>query len=237
MLLKPFEAYIPKFFTRDDKLTAFADKMDELIDDTSQEIIGLSTFIDPVRMPSIILNDMGDYLNAGILNTDTERTKRQKITNAVESHKLRGTWRFDVKSTIDSIIGDDAKLLGSSGDSSDFIVLGQESDDPDFYWGTIGIDGIDDDLGVDVVGEGNELVLAGIFLIDVGIGANSLIQKVTSIGENKVTSIGENKVTYTVDVDSLKLALEDKIPDYFRVFLGYTDNGGTFIFFENGQIN
>lgn len=237
MLLKPFVTYIPKFFNRDEKLIAFADKMDEIIDSTYQEIIDLSTFIDPVRMPSLILNDMGDYLNAGILNTDTERTKRQKISIAIQSHKLRGTWKYDVKPTIDSIIGDDAQLFGSSGDSSDFIVLGQESDDPDFYWGTIGIDGIDNELGLDVVGEGNELVLAGIFLIDVGIGDNSLEEKITSDGETKVTTDNEIKVVYTVDVEALKVALEDKIPDYFRVFLGYTDNSGDFIFFENGQIN
>lgn len=237
MLPIPFEKFIPSFFNRDSKIDALANKTDENLQEWKEDILNLNTIIDPIKIPSVILGDIGDYLNAGILSTDSDRTKRQKIYNAVSTHKFRGTWKFDVKPTIDSIVGDDAKLYGSSGDSSDFIVLGQEADDPDFYWGTIGIDGIDDDLGVDIVGEGTELVLAGIFLIDVGIGDLSQIPKVTSDGKIKVTSDGKIKTSYTVDVEALKVALEDKIPDYFRVFLGYTDNNGIFRYFENGQIN
>lgn len=241
MLNKSFIEYIPKFFTHDEKLQALVDKIDSLTQDVRKEIIDLETFIDPVRMPSFILNDMGDYLNAGLLPTDSDRTKRQKITNAVQSHKFRGTWKFDVKPTIDAIIGEDSKLSGSSGDSSDFIVLGQEANDPDFYWGTVGLDGVDDNLGVDVVGEGNEIVLAGIFVIDIGLRQSNFVRKVTSDGKFKITSDGKFKVSFTnyteEEIENLKLALEDSIPDYFRVFLGYTDTSGNFIFFDNGQIN
>lgn len=209
MLPIPFQKYIPSFFNRDKKLIALSDKINSDLLDWKKDILNLNTMIDPLRMPSFLLNEIGNYLSAGILNTDSGRTKRQKIKNAISTHKNRGTWLFDIKPTIDSMSGGDSQLFGSP-DSSDFIVLGQESEDPDYYWGTIGIDGIDNDLGIDIIGDGNEVVLSGVFQIDID------------------SSIA--------DIPALKLALKDKIPIYYRVFLGYLVSGA-FIPFPDGQIN
>lgn len=236
MLPIPFVNYIPSFFNRDAKLIALSDKIDSNLEEWKSDILELNTIIDPAKIDSQLLNDMGDYLSAGILARDSDRTKREKISNAIQSHKFRGTWAFDIKPTIDAIVGGDAILYTGLEDSSDGILLGQEATDPDMYWGTIGIDGIDGDLGFDIIGDFTEIEIAGIFEIDVGSSDTTTYTKVTSDGFTKVTSDAKTKVSFTLNVPDLILALEDKIPIYFRVYLGYIQ-GGEFTRFANGQIN
>lgn len=198
MLPQPFINYIPKFFRRDTKLLSLANKADEHLDQWREDVLNLNTIIDPLRMPSNILDDVGDYLSAGILNIDTDRIKRQKIWNAIESHRLRGTFQFDVKPTLDIITGFSSSIF-SSADSSDFIVLGGEASDPDIFWATIGIDSVDTQLGIDMVGSGDEAVLTGVILINLGGLYN--------------------------DIDRIREAVIDKIPGYLQVVFGYVDTG------------
>ena len=197
MLPRPFVNYIPTFLNRNDTLLALANKIDEHLDEWQQDVLDLNTIIDPARMPVSILDDVGQYLTAGILSSDSERVKREKIWNAIQSHQLRGTFQFDIKPTIDTITGLDASIF-SGFDNSDFIVLGNEAADPDVFWATMGIDSVDDNLGIDMVGAGDELVLAGTILIDLGGLFN--------------------------DIAALELATVDKIPVYFNVVFGYVVN-------------
>lgn len=210
-MIYDFDKYIPLFYNRDSKLQSFVDVHNSLINSVLTEIIDLSYLRDPARIPQAILKEVGNLLSAGILPSDSERTKRQKIYNAIQTHKYRGTWANDVKITIDSIVGGDSKLFGGF-DNSDFILMAGESIDPDYYWATLGVDGIDLDLGIDLVSGESETVITGVFEIDVD--SNSLTSE---------------------EVENLKFALIDKIPVYFIVFLGY-DNGG-FVQYPNGRIN
>lgn len=211
MLPIPFENFIPSFFTRDDKLTALSDKTDEMLEEWKQDVLDLNKIIDPVRIPSLYLDDLGDYLNANLLDTDTDRQKRKKIVSAIESHKNNGTWADDIKPKIDNLIGGDASLY-SSIDSDDFIVMGGESSEPDYYWATMGVDGIDDDLGIAVIGEGDEVEIAGNIYIDVD----------------------DSTLTFA-EVETLKDTLDGSIPAYYAIYLGYT-SGGIFYTYINGVI-
>lgn len=240
MLPIPFINFIPKFFNRDDKLLALSSKSDEQLLGYKEDVLRLNTLIDPARIDSVLLDDIGQYLYAGIGFSDTDRIKRQKISNAIMSHKQASTWKWDIKPAIDILTGGDAILYSSIG-SADFILLGQEVGDPDYYWGAMGADGVDLELGIDIIGDGNESVIAGIFEIDLGLGSineysDLAIIKTTSILEDKVTSIGENKFLLDINIDLIKQTIESKIPSYFRVFLGYTIDGN-FIRYLNGQIN
>lgn len=261
MLPIPFIEYIPSFFTRDAKLIAMADRIDSDLSDWKTDVIDLNKMIDPPRIQEILLNDIGNYLSAGILDTDSSRTKREKIKGAVKAHKNRGLWEEDAKPRIDSIAGGDSEIIRAQ-DSADFIIFGHEADDPDKYWatvgtdvtdtsewvfesdtdfiaveandtsfnGTIGTDNIGDygadimgsqvgaigdtQLGIDIIGAGDEIEISGNIYIDV-----------------------DNKILMESEVEQIKLSLGDVVPAYYRVFLGYFNNDGQFIVYSNGIIN
>lgn len=213
MIPIPFVNYIPQFFNRDAKLLALSNKTDAHLNEWRNEVLSLNTIIDPARMPSLLLEDMGQLLNAGIVNSDSDRVKRQKIWNAIQSHRNRGTWRQDVKARIDAFVGGDASLFGQDLTiDDDSIVVGGLTSEPDNYWSVFGSDGVDPNGGIFVVGAGDEVVLAGVVNIDV------------------------DSSTLTADeVDDIKEDLVDSIPEYYRVFLGYV-SGGVFIPYANGEI-
>lgn len=261
MLPIPFIEYIPSFFTRDAKLIAMADRIDSDLSDWKTDVIDLNKMIDPPRIQEILLNDIGTYLSAGILDTDSSRTKREKIQGAVKAHKNRGLWEEDAKPRIDSIAGGDSQIARSQ-DSADWILFGHEADDPDNFWailgtdvtdtsefvfdsdtdfilveaadtsfnGTLGTDNIGDygaDLmgsqagamgnvgfGIDLIGAGDEIEIAGNIYIDV-----------------------DNKILTESEVEQIKLSLIDVVPSYYRVFLGYFNTSGQFIVYPNGIIN
>ena len=81
MLRKSFLNYVPRFFEQDEKLLALSNKIDTINESIRGDITGLKTFIDIPQIPQIVLNDIGDYLNAGLIATDSDRTKREKIYN------------------------------------------------------------------------------------------------------------------------------------------------------------
>jgi hypothetical protein len=261
MLPIPFQKYIPSFFNRDKKLTALSDKIDSDLQKWRDDVFDLNKMIDPPRIPEYLLSDIGNYLNAGLLNTDSSRTKREKISNAVAGHKKRGLWKSDAKLKIDAIAGGDSQIIRSQ-DSADWIMLGQETDDPDNFWailgtdvidtseyvfdsptdfilveatdpssnGTLGTDNIGDygadlmgsqagtagniEFGIDLAGSGDELEIAGNIYINV-----------------------DNKILTYDEVEQTKLSLEDVVPSYYRIFLGYFNVSGQFIVYPNGIIN
>lgn len=206
MLPIPFEKYIPKFFERDDKLEAFADKMDELMSSFKTDTLGLNDFIDSVKIKSGLLTELDFLLNAGVNQTDSDRIKRQKIAKAVQGHKKRGTWKDDAKPKIDAIAGGDAQIIQSTG-NDDWIVPGDGLTPSAFYWATMGTDGVDDDLGIAIIGEGNEIEISGNIYIDV-----------------------DNDSLTSDQVDQIVLELEEDIaPAYYRIFIGYVNVSGQFI--------
>jgi len=261
MLPIPFKEFIPSFFTRDKKLIAMADKIDSNLAEWKEDVLCLNCIIDPAGMPEILLNDIGNYLSAGILDTDSSRTKREKIRGAVKAHKNRGLWEEDAKPRIDSIAGGDSQIARAQ-DSADWILFGHEADDPDNFWailgtdvsdtsewvwdsptdfilveaadtsfnGTLGTDNIGDygadlmgsqvgamgntEFGIDLIGAGDEIEIAGNIYIDV-----------------------DNKILTYDEVEQIKLSLEDVVPAYYRVFLGYFNTSGQFIVYPNGIIN
>lgn len=258
MLPVPFEKFIPSFFTRDKKLIAMADKIDSNLNDWKTNVTDLNKIIDPPRIQEILLNDIGNYLSAGILDTDSSRTKREKIRGAVAAHKKRGLWEEDAKPRIDSIAGGDSQIAKAT-ESADWILFGNEEDDIDNHWGTLGTEETDTSefvfdsttdfilveasdtsfngtlgtdnigeygadlmgsqagamgdtqLGLDLIGAGDEIEIAGNIYIDV---------------DNSILTFNE--------VEEIKLSLIDVVPAYYMVFLGYFNNAGQFIIYPNG---
>jgi len=213
MLPIPFSKFIPSFFNRDNKLTAMSDKIDSNLSEWKNDILNLNNIIDPAIIDSVLLDDIGSYLNASILNTDSNRIKREKVSEAIKGHKNRGLWEDDAKPKIDSIAGGDSKIFRST-DSSDWILFGGESTEVNNYWGTIGVDGIDDEFGLDLIGAGDEIEVAGNIYIDV---------------DNDSLTVDE--------IEQMKLSLIDVVPSYYRVFLGYIDVSDQFVVYSNGIIN
>jgi len=201
----PFVDYIPQFYERDDKLNAFADKMDSIIAGIKEDTLGLNDFIDPVKAPSVILDKLGYYLSAGIKAQDTDRQKRTKIATAIQGHKQRGSFTLDAKPKIDLIAGGDSQIIKSVG-SDDWILVGDGTTPASYYYAAMGADGIDDELGIALIGEGTEIVIAGNVYIDV-----------------------DNNSLSADDQDRINQELLDIVPVYYYVHVGYLDMSGAFV--------
>ncbi len=164
----PFIEHVPDIFRQDadDSMTALADKMDSIMGTVVAEILRLYDLKLPDQCPTGLLDELGHYLAAGILNTDTERIKREKIATAVQGHKVRGSWTFDAKPKVDTIAGGDSSIWGDPY-VDDWILMTDGAELGSVYWSAMGADGIDDELGIWLVGEGTEHVVAGNVYIDV----------------------------------------------------------------------
>ena len=209
MLPIPIREFVPKLLKdsidSDPRATAFINKIDELLGDWRDELIELQYLKLPERCPAKLLNELGYMVAANLLASDTEAEKRQKIASAVQRNTNIGTWVNDAKIIVDLICGGDSSIV-TGYYTGDWIMWGKESTDPDDYTGTMGIDGIDDDLGLDLFGDYTETGIAGIIWIDV---------------DNDSLTAGE--------IQSLVDSLESGVaPAYFRVILGYIDSGTGF---------
>lgn len=193
---------------QDDMLT----KADEDIEDWQNDIKLVQRFKDPIRCPTSFLFELGALFESGLVNSDTERQKRQKIANAVPTHKKRGLFNDDVKIRIDNITGFSSAIFDNKEDIEDWILLG-DFDDPDNEWGALGGDNTDP-LGLILTGAGDEGWLDGVTLID--LGNDSLSQEII------------DKI-----VEELKT---DLIPAYFLIILGFVDANDIFIAYSGGVI-
>lgn len=205
MLPETIGDYIPVWYERDEKLIAFINKNDSIIQGLKDDILGLNTFIDPMRILAALLDNLGYYLNAGIQPQDTETEKRKKIAGAVESHKRRGSFNLDAKPKIDLICGGNSVIIRSF-DKDDWILVGDGSTPAAYYWAALGADGIDDDLGISLIGSGLEIEVAGNIYIDV-----------------------DNSTLSAADQDRLELEMQDIVPGYMYVHFGYVNVSGQFI--------
>lgn len=206
--------HFPKYMSDnpDAGTLALAQAIDDLFQEINADIDVIAYFNDPVKCPAEYVSEIGTLLNAGIKPYDSEITRRKKVVNAVKTHKKRGQWENDAKVRIDNITGYDA-VIKRSLDSDDWIMLG-DYDDPSYYWGTMGIDGIDDSLGLALTGEGTEIVIAGNIYIDCHDGIN-------------VSTLTVEQIAQIVD----EIAF-DVIPAYMRIYLGYIDVTGAFVIYD-----
>lgn len=221
MLPLPIENYIPKLLTDniDDRGQAFIDKINSLIINILDDIMEMQYFKLPERCPSVFIDELGYLLNAGIINTDTDRIKRNKIKNAVRSHRNRGLWQDDAKLRIDNITGYSAKIFRSI-DSDDSILMAKQAADPDRYWMTLSAkDGSDDNLGIWLIGDFTEYVIAGNISIDCHDGIHTAVLTAAQIFQIKVE------------------IQDDVVPAYCAVYLGYVNASGQFIVYSGGIIN
>lgn len=202
MLALPFEKYIPKVLQEniDDFGQALVDYMNTLLEDVKEETIGLKYFYTIELVSENFLKTIGTQLTADILDDDTDRQKRVKILYGMKNRKFRSTWQDDAKIRIDNITGLDSVLLTSPG-LDDFIICGDGLCPSAYYWSAVGVDGIDDDLGISIVGEGDEIEVLGNIYIDVGGLISAAI----------ITQVIENIKTI--------------VPAYFRIILGYISAG------------
>lgn len=214
------EKYIPKIYldNLDNAMQALINVLQADIDDLENELQNLLYMHDAVRCPELLLNYLGYFVNASIRKEDTELQKRKKIKYAIQSHKKRGTWNDDAKIRIDIITGYSAVIVRAI-DSADWIMLGHQATDPNYYWATFGRDdGTDDSLGIDLIGEGTEINIAGNIYIDCHEGIN-----VATLTAETIAKI----------VDEIK---DDIVPAYYRVYLGYINVSNQFIVYAGGVI-
>jgi hypothetical protein len=199
MLPIPFIKYIPKLFQQDQKAITMATKIDTHLAEWKIDVLNLRRFIRPDEAPAAMLDELGYELNAGIKTNDTVATKRKKIYNAVQSHKFKNTWPYDVKLRIEAITGQTATLYYPTDDNN-WLLRGVTPIEPSDYQASMGIsDGTDTALGIWMLGSMEEVVVPGNIYIDLGAGLTTpILEAVVSILEN------------------------DAVPAYMYVYLGYT---------------
>jgi len=221
MLPDTFLNYIPKFLKDniDESGQALVTYMDAFQEEFYDYIREMYFFKDPLRCPTLLLDELGYWLAAGLNQTDSEATKREKIYYAVMNHKKRGTWEDDVKIRIDAITGYSATIF-PSGDNDDAILLGQEATDPDYYWMTLQDNsGTDDEWGWWLVGDFTEYVVAGNVYIDCHEGVYT-------------------PVLTSDQIDQIVAEIEtDVVPAYYAVYLGYINTSGQFVVYAGGVIS
>lgn len=218
MLPIPSLDFIPRIF-RDKSTTetlSLTTKLDTDLSAWLADVKNIDQLLDVDRCPSQFLIYIGNMLNADAQTLDSDRTKRQKIYSAIQTHKRRGSWVDHAKIIMDAITGYDARRFVLT-DSDDWIMLG-DSDDPPYYWGTMGVDGIDDLLGLALIGDGTEVEIAGNIYIDCHYGI--LVSTLTAA---QITQIVNDIAT-------------DIVPAYMRVYLGYVNVAGAFINYAGGTI-
>jgi hypothetical protein len=197
MIPEDVEKYIPVFYERDEKLNAFISKFNSINNDSKEETLGLNDLCDPVKIPYDLISELGYLLNAGIKEYDPEANRRDKVAKAVQGHKRRGSFNLDAKPKIDLIAGGDSQIFRAV-DSDDWILVGDASTPSTSYWATMGSDGIDLNLGLSLIGEGNEVEVAGNIYIDV-----------------------DNSSLTAQEQEQLRNDMLDIVPDYMYVHFGY----------------
>lgn len=219
MLPIPLEDYIPDILRNNptDTGDAFLSKNDSLLIELRDEIFELYYLKVVARCPEWLLEELGAWLNANLNNIDSEDTKRQKIASAIATHKVRGSWTDDVKLRIDSITGYDSAIITEVG-GSDWILTGDGETPSAYYWGSMGADGVDADLGLDLIGSGEEIEIPWNRYINCHVGIT-----VSTLSSAVIDQI----------VAEIK---DDEVPAYMRVFLGYVDGSGDFQLYSGGAI-
>jgi len=216
ILPKPSIDYFPKVArdNTDAGWIALSNKIDELCRRWELSTLSMEDFRDPVKIRPDLIIELGILLSAGIDLGDDERTRREKVSNAIDEHKKRGSFTLQAKPVIDAITGFSSSLFNDSEQFGDWIHFDDTIHDTAFKWGVwdAGITG--DDFGQVLFVDGTENQLAGVVYIDLG-------------------DAGIPAGT----IDDVVEALENDIaPAYFVIFLGSV-TGGIFTKYPNGEIS
>jgi len=212
MLPIPFKDFIPKIFRKDPKADSLANKADDHLKEWRKDIFDLLRLIRPDEIPSQYLPELGFLLEAGIKNDDSDKLKRQKIRDAVKGHRFRGTFNLDVKLRLDAITGYSSRILDEDEEeiwgSDDWIMLSDGGATDSLvgtkYWGALGVDGIDDKLGIALTGGDEVWVKVNVYIdLHEGVTTPVLTQDI---------------------IDKCVLEMQDVAPAYFNVYLGYVDS-------------
>lgn len=215
----PFLNYIVKGLKKNINSggAALATKIDTHISDWLDDIVSLPNLLNPLKCPANLLSELDFYLNAGLIPYDSDITKRYKISHAVQGHKQRGSWENDAKNKIDSITGLDSAIYRRKS-GSDWILVTDGDLPTNNYWSAFGSDGVDDELGVDLIGAGDEVEISGNIYINCHDG----------ITVSTLTSTQIDQIVYELRFDIA--------PAYMKIFLGYLDSAGAFIQYAGGII-
>jgi hypothetical protein len=218
MLPLPSINFFPKAFQDDSKAIALGNKLDSYIALWTADILGIKTVARADMIPGSLIDELGFLLNANIMPTDTEVLKRQKVAHAIERQVIRGTWTDSAKVRIDDITGLNSAIYISAL-SDDWILCGDGiTETSASYWGTMGCDGIDDALGLALIGDGTEIEIQGNVYINLHVGIF-----VSTLTNAEILAI-------VADIGS------DIAPAYFRIYLGYENALGQFELYANGTI-
>lgn len=219
MLPIPTIDYIPKIFKdrADAETLAFTNKMDSSIAEWFLDVNNLSQLLDTDRCPEVFLGYLGNMLNAGIQTSDSERTKRQKVYSAIQTHKRRGSWVAHAKLVIDAITGYNSVRYVLT-DEDDWILTGDGDVELTTSWAILGGDGTAP-YGMALVGDGTEVEVWGNIYIDLHYGVHTAV-----LTSDQITQIINDIAT-------------DIVPAYVRVYLGFVPVGGGFETYSGGVIS
>lgn len=212
MLPLPSIDFIPKIFKDDLSAKAMTNKIDTHLEQWKSDILALASFIRVDECPSWAIAELGFLLNAGIKSEDLDATKRIKVHNAIETQKLRSTFKFDVKKRIDAITFQNSAMVHQF-DTDEWVLMSGAETSPapsTYYWATMGNDGGNNLLGLWPFALGTEYPIAGNILIDCHQGETDPI-----LTPNQIQAI----------VDDLST---DNFPAYYKIVLGYFNFVGTF---------
>lgn len=206
LLPVPFQNFVPKIYGKlaDAGIVALSDKADEHIRRWEQNTLDLAKLRSVEMIDARFLEEFNTYLRAGVFPWDDERNVRKKIHGAVRSHRQRGTFEIDpdegdVKNKILDITGIEPSLMEFiRADIFTWVLCGADGSEASTKWALMdGGDGTQR-LGLGLVTDGTELEIQGVVYIDLGSGDLDILT-----------------------LERIKLTIEDSIPAYFRVFLGY----------------
>ena len=216
----PFIKFIPKIFKEDVKAIALSNRVDTHLAEWEKDVLSVAQLYRPDETREIILSELDYCIEAGVRNDDSEVIKRKKIESAIASHKIRGTWELSAKILIDNITGLDAQFYDETLED-DAILCGDGivPYDSAAYWFALGCDGLDDGLGVRLLTDGTEVMLAGVLYIDCHYGIH-----VSTLTAAQIAKI----------VDELRTEI---VPAYYKVYLGYIDAVGDWQYYAGGEIS
>jgi hypothetical protein len=218
MLPLPVIKFFPKLYRSDPLAIKTANKVESDITTWKGLIDRVKRHFRPDECPDVLVNELSYFLEADTLPGDSIQTRRIKVYNAVRNHKKRGLFQDDVKIKIDAItmLSPGSRIIRSTG-TGDWIIVGDGTTPTDFYWAVLGVDGIDDDYGLDLIGDGTENEISGNIYIDCHEGVTT-------------------PVLTADEIESIKLTIDDSVAAYFRVRLGYIDGTGAFVTYPDGVI-
>lgn len=207
----PAIGYFPPELQGDLEGQALASAIDRALGGIQGDVVNMRDLFVPEACPPQLLDELAATVKADTNLSDPTSMKRRKIATAIKGHKSRGLWAPSVKPFIDSIVvpwgSTGCKQYTSIASSSAWLIKGNTVNDIPNNMGVLGDDGIND-WGLTLIGAGNEVEISGNIYIDLGISTLSASQ-----------------------INMLVASLvNDFIPPYFRVTLGYVQ-GGNFNFY------